>query len=199
MKIENFSSSNGQNFYKYLLVARPCTEISVKLTAEKEFFSNEYKGDAGLDADSNIVVARFLAKECMEETIIRWMQRICSRHSSFPVRLNNYGGLPPDTIYIRVQDPLPFQSMAEELKVISGYISSCHCPSMQIISRPNITIASKISQDIFFTALTQYARKSFHEVFTVNEFILMKKDQVSQSYKPINIFSLLPLASEVQN
>ncbi len=52
----------------------------------------------------------------MEDTLIRWIQRICNRYSSFDLTLNNYSGFPPHTIYLRVQDPEPFRELMRQLR-----------------------------------------------------------------------------------
>ncbi|MFN3930073.1 MAG: type VII toxin-antitoxin system MntA family adenylyltransferase antitoxin, partial [Thermoflexus sp.] len=50
----------------------------------------------------------------MEETIIRYMHRICSRQHVFEVALNNYSGYPPHSIYLRVQDHHPFRQLVSQ-------------------------------------------------------------------------------------
>ena len=40
-------------------------------------FYDDYKEKDAIKTQPHITVANFLAKEAMEEYIIRWMQRIC--------------------------------------------------------------------------------------------------------------------------
>jgi 2'-5' RNA ligase len=45
----------------------------------------------------HITLAAFQAGEETEDTVIRWIQRICHQHKSFDIALNNYSGIPPHT------------------------------------------------------------------------------------------------------
>ena len=205
MKIE-FPSSHSfsrkiyePDLYKYSLVAHPDNEVSNKVMEEKQSFYDVYKGKEGINIKPHITVSSFLAKESMEGTLIRWIQRICSQQKSFMATLNNYSGFPPHTIYLRIQDEQPFQKLTQDLKVINTYISSCACPPMKIISKPHVSIARSLPEDIYFKALTQYAHKSFHESFAVNKLYLIKKEHPYDAGKSINVFGLPPDGNALLN
>ena len=51
---------------------------------EATFLSMIYKQKIAVKTKPHITIANFLAKESMEETLIRWIHRICSQHKSFP-------------------------------------------------------------------------------------------------------------------
>ncbi len=197
--MQNLTPVTGHGFYEYSLVAYPNTEVNEKVIAEKENFYNEYKDKAAIKTKPHITIANFVAKESMEETLIRWMQRICSNQQSFTVTLNNYSGFPPHTIYLRVQNVKPFQQLAKELKVVNTYVSSCLCPPMKLILNPHVSIAGRLPEEIYFKALTQYARKSFHESFVVNELLLLRKQHEYDTGKAINVFGLQPAGNELFN
>ncbi len=61
-------------------------------------------------AGHQITIAKFAVREGMEDTLMRWIQRICSNHRSFVVTLNNYSGHPPHTIYLRNRINGPFSN-----------------------------------------------------------------------------------------
>src|ERR1022692_657988 len=126
----------GQPLYEYLLVAQPDTTVQEKVMAEKQLLSGQYRPVNVAVIQPHISVSNFLAKESMEDTLIRWIQRICRQQESFTVTLNNYGGFPPDAIYLRVQNDLPFQKLARELTVLNAYVQSCSCPPVKTITRP---------------------------------------------------------------
>lgn len=199
MKTKNYPHDSSQGCYEYLLVINPGKEVNEKLIAEKQMFYDDYKEKATINTKPHITVASFLAKEGMENTIIRWMQRICSKQQSFAVTLNNYGGFPPDTIYLRIQNEAPFLRLAKELSVVNAYINSSSCPPMLLTPRPHVSIANNLSEEIFFKALTKYAHKSFHESFLVNELLLLKRKDGYDVCKPIIVFALQPLVEELTN
>ena len=188
-----------QELYEYLLVAHPDTEVYEKVMAEKQNFYDEYKEKAAIKTKPHITVANFLAKEGMEDTIIRWMQRIFTKQQSFTVTLNNYSGFPPHTIYLRVQNATPFQKLAKELKVVNTYVRSCGCPPMKLITNPYVSIAGNLPEEVYFKALTQYAHKSFHESFVVSELLLLRRTHQYDTCKTINVFGLQSGDNELFN
>jgi len=182
----------GHELYEYTLVAHPDKMVQEKVMAEKEIFYKEYKNPASVETNPHIIVSVFFAKEAMEDTLIRWMQRICNQQQSFSVTLNNYSGFPPHTIYLRVQNENPFQKLTTHLKALNNYISSCACPPMQFIYKPHVSIAKNLPEDVYSKALIQYAHKSFHESFVVNELQLLKRKNEYDLCKTVNVFGLQP-------
>lgn len=196
MKTENYLRTFHHGCHEYLLVVKPTKEINEKLVVEKQIFYDDYKQKNALQTTPHIIVASFLANEGMENTVIRWMQKICSKQQSFAVTLNNYGGFPADTIYLRIQNEVPFLQLAKELNVVNAYISCGSCAPMLHTPRPHVSIADKLSEDIFFKALTRYAHKSFHETFPVNELLLIKREDENDAGKTIMVFALQPSIKE---
>ncbi|MEO7121448.1 MAG: 2'-5' RNA ligase family protein [Ginsengibacter sp.] len=205
MNLDSFSSHPviheiyGHDLYEYLLVAHPDIGVNEKIVAEKQCFHQEYKEKISAKTQAHITIANFLAKESMEETLTRWIQRICTQQQSFTVTLNNYSGFPPHTIYLRVQNEQPFQKLANDLKVLNGYVNSCACPPVKIITKPYVSIAGKLPEDIYFKALTQYAHKTFHESFMVTELLLLKRKHQFEDGKKINVFGLSPEQNTMYN
>lgn len=193
VKKENIFREPANSFYEYLLVVYPNKEIQNKVQEEKQFFCKEYKEKPVNETMPYIKVASFLASEGMEDTMIRWMHKICNNQKSFPVILNNYSGFPPDTIYLRVQNNCPFQQLAKELQIVNTYVSDCSYPPMNFIKKPHVNIAQHLSEEVFSRALAQYAHKSFHETFLAKELIFLKRNNGEKNGTPINVFGLRPL------
>ncbi|WP_207492013.1 2'-5' RNA ligase family protein [Aridibaculum aurantiacum] len=189
-------TQNG--LHEYLLAVQPGADIHQKVLTEKELLYQLFHHKPAADKP-HIPLASFHAREDMEATIIRYMHRICSNQQGFQVALNNYSGIPPHTIYLRVQNHSPFQKLANELKSVSSYISSCACPPIQLHGTPHLTIAKKLPASLFEKALMEYAQKTFHETFTVNELVLLRRQNQYDPYKPVNIFKLQPATSELYN
>jgi 2'-5' RNA ligase len=194
---------------EYLLVIYPYGELQDKLLDEQQqFCSNYFSSDYGLQMATimsggpagpapagnkpHITVAAFQAGEPMEETLIRWIQRICNRHKSFDITLNNYSGFPPHTIYLRVQDPQPFRELMQQLRAIDDFIRSSGCPPVHLISQPYLSIAGGLTEQVYNRAMPEYSRKDFHDTFHVSEMILLKRMHSFDACKTVNIFRLLP-------
>lgn len=182
----------GYDLYEYQLVMRPAAGVYEKIMAEKQWCYDEYKDHSFIRTTPQIAIAVFFAKEAMEETLARWIQRICSRQRGFTVTLNNYSALPAHTIYLRVQDAGPFRQLIEDLKVLNTYIISCACPAVKFISKPFVSIAANMPEEVYSRALRKYAHESFHESFAVNELHLLKRKHEYDVCKPVNVFGLQP-------
>jgi len=179
------------DLWEYLLVAQPDKEVSNKIVDEKKTFHSNYDYELATKVPPHITIASFLAKEAMEETLNRWIQNICHLQSSFTVTLNNYSGFPPHTIYLRIQDVQPFGKLANALKILDGFIQSNDCPPLELVSKPCLAIARQLPQHIYDTAIKEYAQKTFHESFTIDRLVLLKRDACMRSHL-VNTFILPP-------
>ena len=140
----------------------------------------------------HIKIAQFRALEMMEETLIRWIQRICSLRTAFTVTLNNYGGFPPATIYLRVLDPLPFQELAMQMRSLDDFFRCPGNPPPELISKPSLELTEAVPKEMFRHALFDFSQRTFCESFLVNELWLLKRDDQSGSCKHVNMFRFRP-------
>jgi hypothetical protein len=182
IKQQSFVEQNGHK--EYLLVVKPDSAVQEKIIAELHVLETYRPGSLAW-IKPYITVAGFSAREEMEETLIRWIQRICSKNKSFVVTFNNYSGFPPHNIYLRVLDPVPFYQLALQLKTIDDFISS----PFVLNHKPHLSIA-KLPEQVYEKVIRDYSQKIFHESFAANELILLKKD--SGECKTLNIFRFLP-------
>ncbi len=178
-------------FFEYLLVVHPNEEIFSQLKAEKENFSSEYNVNIAKKTLPHITIANFLAKEMMEETLIKWMHKIISQQQSFDVMLNNFSGFPSSkTVYARIQNHAPFKQLAASLKIINTYINDNGFPNAKLINYPHMTIARSLQQNVYEKAMMDYSRKTFNANFTVRELILLKRNNQFDKCKQVSVFKL---------
>jgi 2'-5' RNA ligase len=192
-------SQNQNLLVEYLLVANPDTNVYNKIIEEKQSFCEAYKHKIAIKTKPHISVANFLAKESMEETLIRYIHRVCSKHKGFTVTLNNYSGFPPHTVYVRIQDPEPFKQLAVQLKVIDQYVQANGCPEARLIYRPHLTIARGLNNSVYNKAMLDYSQKTFHETFQLNELVLLKRSNQFDSCKQVNVFRFYPPDTNMYN
>ena len=179
-------------FYEYLLVVHPTEEVYNRVYEEKKHFSSQYGVSVARKTLPHITVANFLAYEPMEETIIRYMNRIAGMRKSFGVTLNNYGSFRPHTVYLRVQNHEPFKQMAVALKAIDNYIQSCKLPAAYLVNNPHLTIARRLQRNEYETAVAHYSKKTFQASFEVNALVLLRRQNQFDRCKEISVFKLLP-------
>ena len=181
-----------KQLYEYLLVVNPAADVNEQLVAEKQQFYNIYKEEVAIKTKPHITIANFLAKEVMEETIIRYMHRIISVKKSFATMLNNFSGFPAHTIYVRVQNHEPFKQLAMDLNIVDQYIRGNGCPAAHLISYPHVTLARRLKREIYEKAIIDYSKKSFNALFVIDELVLLKRKNQFDKCKHVNVFKLLP-------
>ena len=189
----------GNSLWEYLLVVHPDKDVNEKVNVEKNYFYNEYGQKVAIKTKPHITLANFLAKEEMEATLIRWIQRVCDYQPKFETALNNFSGFPPHTIYLRVQNPQPFKSLVNNLKVIEGFIQSNGCPPVTLITSPHMTIARRLPSEVYERAIKEYASRLFHEMFKVDHLVLIKRKHQFDECKTVNIFPLGSLHNNLFN
>lgn len=185
-------SSSQNQLVEYMLMGQPDSVVDNKIEAVRQSFCDAYDQKPASERKSHITVANFLANESMEETLIRYIHRICSQHQSFTVTLNNYSGFPQHTIYIRVQDTEPFKQLAIRLKAIDQYVQANGFPEATLVYRPHVAVAGGLGSDVYFKAMQDFSQRTFHESFQLNELILFKRKNQFEDCRQVNVFRFYP-------
>jgi 2'-5' RNA ligase len=187
----------GPGYAEYLLVVYPRGDLQERLMEEQQQFSSDYGLDHRLDQGQRIIrnrphitLAAFQAGEEAEDTLIRWIQRICQQHGSFEIALNNYSGIPPHTVCLRVQDPEPLKDLMRQLRAIDEFIRSSGWPPVHLTGRPYLSIAGGLTEQVYNKAMPDYSRKTFHGVFRVDELVLLRRKHSFDPCKTVNVFGL---------
>jgi 2'-5' RNA ligase len=187
-----YSAATRTELQEYFLLAFPDQNVCNKIEEVQEYLANNYTQPKPAKTSIKIVIAAFYAKESMEETLIRYMHRICRQQKSFAVTLNNYGGFPPNTIYIRVQEPEAFKQLAVQLKVVDEYVQANGCPKARLVTKPQLIISSGLNAGLYRQAMLDYSQKTFHESFQLDELVLKKRSNQFDSYSQVNVFRFYP-------
>jgi hypothetical protein len=186
--------SNG--FYEYLLVAHPDTPVNEKISLEKNRFSVKYDEKIAAATRAHTTIANFIGVEAMEPTIARWTHQVVSSIQSFPVILDKFAGFPKHTIYIGVQDPIPFQQLAKKLKPVADYIRDSGCPSARLLSQPHFSIARGLSAMVYDKAMPYYTEKNFYASFMIEELVLLRRRHQFDKCQTVQVFRFRPPVSQ---
>ncbi len=181
----------AKGLFEYILIVSPGKDVYDKVMEEKRYFCNNYQPVA-IKTKPHITLSSFLAWDSMEDSLIHWLQRIASQHRSFDVTLNNYSGFPSHTVYIRIQNPVPFKMLASKLEAIAPYIKTLTSKTQKFSSYPHISIARKLPADVYENAIKDYSEKDFNASFNVSELVLLRRQHQFDKCKEIGIFRLLP-------
>jgi hypothetical protein len=179
----------------YRLLACPDALTTARIEEEQLFFRTQFSSPCGAQEPPAILLAHFEAKEMLEATLLRWIQRICSLQEPFTVTLNNFSGLPPHTIYLRVQDPAPFGRLAAQLRMVDSFLQSNDSPPARLISRPCLPLAAALPADLYDAAIQAYTRRSFHASFPLQTLVLQQRSHEGEPFRLVNTFTLPMLYS----
>ncbi len=191
MKAENKETTASSKLNTYKIALQVQHTIMDKILATREQFRLKFSLPVFDKLPIHIGLVTFEAMEPMESTLIRWFQQLCKDQQRFEVAVNNYGGTPTSSIYLRIQNVQPFMDIIKKLDGVNSYLQSCGCPAMQFELRPHIKITDKLSENIFPAAMSFYSQQFIAEKFYTNEIMLLKKGNNGE-YKMIQ---LLPLNS----
>ncbi|MBA2746692.1 MAG: hypothetical protein H0U44_10735 [Flavisolibacter sp.] len=156
-------------FNEYKIVIEPSEKIISMLNKElpAELFGFR-------QPQPEIMLGAFYAKEGMEPTISRWMERICNLQGGFELRLNNFGGKPPGKIYIHVQDPFPLRQIINQMRMIDPFIQSSGCPAFWFNPAPALELF-QLPSTVFSSALDILTDLDFNESFKAGVAKLYKR------------------------
>src|SRR5688572_7000722 len=171
-------SVNAVHLQEYFLVLEPGTEINISIreVIEKdELVSSK--------TSYEIFLGSFQAKEEMENTIVRWLQRIFNLQGRFLVTLNNFSGQPPHNIHLRIQEPAEIKKMINQLNMIDHFIQANDCPPAVLCLSPHLEISNSIPENSFNKILNMFSGKSFHESFIAEKVKLYRRSSSESSFQ----------------
>lgn len=186
------------NLAEYQLFVSTDSLTHQKITAEKIYFNKTYLNKIEEAYSSDIFISSFQVKEGMEETLERWLEKICFLNKGFQIILNNYSCIPEEEIFIRIQNLYAIQQLVNQLKMVDSFITSANCPAPTFNYTPYITIAEKLNPSIYYLAIKEYCKKLFYASFEVRSLVLLKRSSVHQPFKVINRFAV-PQQTLVRN
>jgi hypothetical protein len=126
-------------------------------------------------------VASFLAREGMEDTLIRWMQRICSTQHQWMVTLDPVVLAPGGQLCWQVRDPTHFHLLQEQLRSLNSYLQGSNCPALQL-GQP---VQWKVSDSRPFNQIGSIQ-------FLLQGMILFRRACYAEEGKQITLFGLRP-------
>lgn len=137
---------------------------------------------------AEIPMAHFSAQPRMEDTIIRWTQRICQQQSGFELVLNNFGALPPGLVYLRVQDASAVKNLAASLRAIDGYLTGNDQTSLEIQNRIYLPLFEKLNPQRYAVLSNWLARCEWCTKVPIQQLLLQRKN--SGRWLTVQSFSL---------
>ncbi|MBC6491047.1 hypothetical protein ACFSQD_15205 [Flavihumibacter stibioxidans] len=170
-----------------------CPEALVQQLGSEQLYAAEAFGkDAFSVSRPGMLLARFYAREEMENTLLRWLNRVAGQQESFPVLFNNYGSMPACPLYIRVQDPGPFRMLAENLRVIDAWLKGNDCPAITLFHHPRLPLMDRLDEQKAMEILLEFSGRCFRAEMELEELILVSRVAGEERERMVSRLRLLP-------
>jgi hypothetical protein len=138
--------------------------------------------------NQGIVLAGFSASFRMEDTLTRWTQRICSQIGSDEIVFNNFSGIPPQTLLLRVQDPAPLRKLVDALRKLDMYLTGNGQAPLQSAQRFYLPVIEDIPSKTYNNIVYRFGRCEWHGTSAIHQLILQKNN--GRIWKDVQHFSL---------
>lgn len=175
---------------EYTLVIPAEEPVSRQVKQMRVHWKMEFEEAAGSEKPPGVMMAVWAARKEQEETMVRLIGNLAERLESFVVTLNNFSGIPPQVIYIRVQDAEPFKKINSQLKNILELIGeedACYIPERPIIKLGRFAKSEDPKQ--WYT----YTHQLFHAAFTARKLVLFRQENGES--KTIGVFPFKKMAN----
>lgn len=170
-----------------------CPETLVQQLGSEQLYAAEAFGkDAFSMSRPGMLLARFYAREEMENTLLRWLNRVAGQQESFPVLFNNYGSMPACPLYVRVQDPAPFRVLAENLRVIDAWLKGNDCPAITLFHHPRLPLLDRLDEQKAMEILLEFSGRCFRAEMELEELILVARAAGEERERMVSRLRLLP-------
>jgi hypothetical protein len=138
--------------------------------------------------NQGIVLAGFSASSRMEDTLTRWTQRICSQIGSGEIVFNNFSGIPPQTLLLRVQDPAPLRKLVDALRKLDMYLTGNGQAPLQSAQRFYLPVIENIPSKTYNNIVYHFGRCEWHGTSAISQLVLQKSN--GRVWKDVQHFSL---------
>ena len=160
-----------ENEFEYLLVIYPPKYISEEIMREKKQFAQQYNFPHAQKLSPQIILATFYLDESKEEELISKIDELCMNQPPFDIELNNYKLVPQHTVYMDVKNALSLIDFVKVLKKKLGLAPS----TSAFCFHPHLTIAHKLTRELFLKAKVEYEEKIYSNSFIVQSITLLKR------------------------
>jgi hypothetical protein len=140
-------------------------------------------------------LAKFEALDRMEDTLSRWTQRLCSESPAICLEVNNFSGLPPQTIFARVVDATPLKQLLIRFRKLDMYLTGNDMPPIQSTGRFTINLSPRVQGYFFDELLYKTGKMEFHDTAVIKAIHLQQMK--GGEWHAVRTFNLLSSTIEL--
>ena len=177
-------------YQEYVLAAVPDVASSAKLLEERNQFYHQFKLARTSFLSPQIFMAGFLAKEGMEETLLRWIQNISRLHPAFELSVQGYSINPPDTLSLHMDASSSYRQLTLALNMIDGFIQANDCPPIYISVNPQMVMAANLPPAVMKLAEEHYEHLPCKMNLRIEKILLIKRSGSHEAYQTVSSIRL---------
>lgn len=170
----------------YRLVIVPDEGMRAALAKESAYAAACYGLEVQWVEKPVLELLHFHALAEMEDTLLRWMRRICGQSAAFDLVFNNYGSRPDIPLYLRVTDGADLQSLAASFHPLDGWLKSNGKAAVRPLPVTRLPLVNRLAVKDARAFLLDFSSRLMHVVLRVEELVLEKNDGQLVSRLPLS-------------
>ncbi len=176
----------------YRLIIVPDDGMRAALAEEAAYAAACYGLEVQWSEKPVLELLHFYARAEMEDTLLRWMQRICGQSVAFDLVFNNYGSRPDMPLYLRVTNGTALQSLAASFHLLDGWLKSNGMAAVRPSPTPWLPLVKRLVVKDARAFLLDFSSRLMYAVLRVEELVLEKNDGQIVSRLPLHPVNCKP-------
>ena len=176
---------------EYLLVIQPNEDLCERIMTMKNHFASNYQCPQAMHIKPQITLIKFSHYDMAESRFVNRFRNIANANPPFKITLNDFGSFPSHTIYVNIQTTNQLSELTKELKQVQAFIKPDAQHKPHFITDHFISIAQKLLPWQYEKGWLEYSNTHFNSSFMVNEMLLLKRREGTNSFKVMERFPLL--------
>lgn len=179
--------------WEYSLVLFPEGDGGEKVRQLAAMLQHGSTKAAGKVGSPYISLGTFRGREAMEDTLIRWVQRVCRMQQRFRIEVNGPCVHPTAGWLLKVMDQGALTKLTESLAVIMDeYLHSCGKDKVSWSRSPYCSITEGQDKQAPDLRQSRINEMIFQTDFMVHSLVLMKKEYEGGESEMVNVFPFHP-------
>jgi hypothetical protein len=184
--------TSWQSLVEYRLVIE--VGDGIRLPLEQVMSSLPQGWEAPLSV-GQIEVGRLVATASQMPTIVRWLQRSMQQLPAFELHFNNFSGIPPHQVHMRIQCTQPVMQLRDQLRRLNATLELHEMPAIEQPSKWQLPVADSLSGMIYQQVLQHFSKLELAISMQVGELWLMRREH---SLQPWQAMQRIPLQEDMQ-
>lgn len=157
----------------YFIALIPPDDLEKQIREYKKEIKEKFDAKHALKLPAHITLQQpFWLPESRENELIKGLENLAGRQSSFPIVLEGFGCFSPRVIFVKVQEHEPVLALQKSLLEELGDIVPSDKKS---IIHPHMTIASRdLKKEEFKAAWGEFKHRKFKAEFSARNIFLLK-------------------------